>query len=65
MFFYFEIYTIFVFYFESSGFARIGLMSTNTVVGAMMIVMGCLWSLIAIAAILLTIRVYGWLPLFN
>jgi hypothetical protein len=45
--------------FESSGFARLGLMSVNKVVGIMMIVLGCLWSLISLAAVFLTIRVYG------
>jgi hypothetical protein len=44
-------------FFESSGFARVGLLSTNKVVGVMMIILGCLWSLISLVAVLLTIRV--------
>jgi hypothetical protein len=62
VFVYFDTYNVF---FKSSGFALSGLMSTNIVVGTMMIILGILWSLISVAAILLTIRVQDWLPLFE
>ncbi|CAF3540956.1 unnamed protein product [Rotaria socialis] len=45
-------------FFECSGFARIGVMSTNKVVGIMMIILGVLWSLITLVTVLLTIRVH-------
>ncbi|CAF3341433.1 unnamed protein product [Rotaria sp. Silwood1] len=41
-----------------SGFARLGIMSTNKAVGTMMIILGSLWSIVSVIAILLTIRVH-------
>jgi hypothetical protein len=46
-----------ILFFLSSGFYRVGIMSKNTVVGTMMIVLGCLWSFTSCAAIILTIKV--------
>lgn len=45
------------FVFQSSGFILLRVMSTNKVVGTMMIVLGCLWAVIATAAVIVTIRV--------
>ncbi|CAF3587622.1 unnamed protein product [Rotaria socialis] len=50
--------TVLNIFFECSGFARIGVMSTNKVVGIMMIILGVLWSLITLVTVLLTIRVH-------
>ncbi|CAF4625468.1 unnamed protein product [Rotaria sp. Silwood1] len=41
-----------------NGFARLGIMSTNKAVGTMMIILGSLWSIVSVIAILLTIRVH-------
>jgi hypothetical protein len=45
------------FFFSSSGFGRVSLMSENKTVGTMMFFLGVLWTIIIIVAIILTIRV--------